>query len=92
MSEIPLKVGAAMVLRRGTAGGLQQRWWAIKDLNLGPLPCGGSALTTELIAHKEIFVTEAEQFFNNPGPDSADGLNELGRLYVECTGQRQDRQ
>jgi hypothetical protein len=26
------------------------RWWAIKDLNLGPLPCEGSALTTELIA------------------------------------------
>ena len=25
-------------------------WWAIKDLNLGPLPCEGSALTTELIA------------------------------------------
>jgi hypothetical protein len=20
-------------------------WWAIKDLNLGPLPCEGSALT-----------------------------------------------
>jgi hypothetical protein len=30
----------------GTAIG----WWAIKDLNLGPLPCEGSALTTELIA------------------------------------------
>src|SRR5215472_14695977 len=27
-----------------------KRWWAIKDLNLGPLPCEGSALTTELIA------------------------------------------
>jgi hypothetical protein len=26
------------------------KWWAIKDLNLGPLPCEGSALTTELIA------------------------------------------
>ena len=25
-------------------------WWAIKDLNLGPLPCEGSALTTELNA------------------------------------------
>ena len=22
-----------------------KRWWAIKDLNLGPLPCEGSALT-----------------------------------------------
>src|SRR5580692_13200329 len=26
-------------------------WWATKDLNLGPLPCEGSALTTELVAH-----------------------------------------
>src|ERR1700686_2789739 len=26
-------------------------WWAIKDLNLGPLACEASALTTELIAH-----------------------------------------
>src|SRR5271167_4972865 len=29
-----------------------EAWWAIKDLNLGPLPCEGSALTTELIAQK----------------------------------------
>jgi MoxR-like ATPase len=28
-------------------------WWAIKDLNLGPLPCEGSALTTELIARTQ---------------------------------------
>ena len=27
-----------------------QKWWATKDLNLGPLPCEGSALTTELVA------------------------------------------
>ena len=26
------------------------KWWAIKDLNLGPLACEASALTTELIA------------------------------------------
>ena len=25
-------------------------WWAIEDLNLGPLACEASALTTELIA------------------------------------------
>jgi MoxR-like ATPase len=31
-------------------------WWAIKDLNLGPLACEASALTTELIAHEPTFV------------------------------------
>jgi hypothetical protein len=29
----------------------REEWWAIKDLNLGPLACEASALTTELIAH-----------------------------------------
>ena len=28
----------------------RRRWWAIEDLNLGPLACEASALTTELIA------------------------------------------
>jgi hypothetical protein len=27
-----------------------QAWWAREDLNLGPLPCQGSALTPELRA------------------------------------------
>ena len=27
-----------------------RRWWAVEDLNLGPLACEASALTTELIA------------------------------------------
>jgi hypothetical protein len=31
-------------------------WWATKDLNLGPLPCEGSALTTELVAHRTYFL------------------------------------
>jgi hypothetical protein len=37
-----------------TIGGRTEQWgewWATKDLNLGPLPCEGSALTTELVAH-----------------------------------------
>jgi hypothetical protein len=43
-------------MRRANDGKMEIRriresgWWAIKDLNLGPLPCEGSALTTELIA------------------------------------------
>ncbi len=45
-------------------GELQQKWWAIKDLNLGPLPCEGSALTTELIAHKQNLVAEDQDFIN----------------------------
>ncbi len=28
----------------------RQFWWAIEDLNLGPLACEASALTAELIA------------------------------------------
>jgi hypothetical protein len=36
----------------------QKAWWATKDLNLGPLPCEGSALTTELVARSTFFVTE----------------------------------
>src|SRR5277367_1283045 len=39
---------------RLTIGGRTEQWgewWATKDLNLGPLPCEGSALTTELVAH-----------------------------------------
>jgi len=24
---------------------VRKKWWATKDLNLGPLPCEGSALT-----------------------------------------------
>src|ERR1700686_1695667 len=35
---------------------MREEWWAIKDLNLGPLACEASALTTELIAHKTSFV------------------------------------
>jgi hypothetical protein len=35
--------GGRIKARRG-------EWWATKDLNLGPLPCEGSALTTELVA------------------------------------------
>ena len=35
---------------------MEQVWWAIKDLNLGPLACEASALTTELIARKATFV------------------------------------
>ena len=31
---------------------MEWAWWAIKDLNLGPLACEASALTTELIAHE----------------------------------------
>jgi hypothetical protein len=31
-------------------------WWATKDLNLGPLPCEGSALTTELVARGTDFL------------------------------------
>jgi hypothetical protein len=31
---------------------MEWTWWAIKDLNLGPLACEASALTTELIAHE----------------------------------------
>jgi hypothetical protein len=31
---------------------MEGTWWAIKDLNLGPLACEASALTTELIAHE----------------------------------------
>ncbi len=32
--------------------GESEEWWATKDLNLGPLPCEGSALTTELVARQ----------------------------------------
>src|SRR5882672_628151 len=35
---------------------MEWAWWAIKDLNLGPLACEASALTTELIAHEPRFV------------------------------------
>ena len=28
-------------------------WWAVEDLNLGPLACEASALTTELTAPRE---------------------------------------
>src|ERR1700731_1560841 len=34
---------------------MERTWWAIKDLNLGPLACEASALTTELIAHEPDF-------------------------------------
>ena len=34
-----------------SCGGPRNRsWWAREDLNLGPLPCQGSALTPELRA------------------------------------------
>ena len=39
-------------------GRQESGWWAIKDLNLGPLPCEGSALTTELIARFGILEAE----------------------------------
>jgi hypothetical protein len=36
--------------------GESEEWWATKDLNLGPLPCEGSALTTELVARGTDFL------------------------------------
>jgi Flp pilus assembly protein protease CpaA len=38
------------------SGRISKAWWATKDLNLGPLPCEGSALTTELVAHRTYFL------------------------------------
>ena len=35
---------------------LASKWWAIEDLNLGPLACEASALTTELIARASVDV------------------------------------
>ena len=32
-------------------------WWAIEDLNLGPLACEASALTTELTAQRQFHLT-----------------------------------
>src|SRR5258708_13881746 len=37
-------------------GELVRAWWAIKDLNLGPLACEASALTSELIADEPRFL------------------------------------
>jgi hypothetical protein len=49
-------------------GELVRAWWAIKDLNLGPLACEASTLTAELIAHEPDllpkFVAEAPGIFN----------------------------
>jgi hypothetical protein len=38
------------LLRGGFTGTGRRAWWAMKDLNLRPLACEASALTTELIA------------------------------------------
>ena len=32
------------------------KWWAVEDLNLGPLACEASALTTELTARADVHV------------------------------------
>src|SRR6202140_1690539 len=41
-------------------------WWAIKDLNLGPLACEASALTTELVAHEPTFVCNRSDRYFQP--------------------------
>ena len=33
-----------------------QLWWAVEDLNLGPLACEASALTTELTARLGVHI------------------------------------
>ena len=45
----PLRLGVTITLKYSIYTQNQQ-WWAVEDLNLGPLACEASALTTELTA------------------------------------------
>src|SRR5665811_90018 len=60
------------------------KWWAIKDLNLGPLACEASALTTELIARKSSFVCSRSDRDFQPN-DHHDGKSHLAVAGKYCT-------
>src|SRR5580704_18569601 len=59
-----------------------RKWWATKDLNLGPLPCEGSALTTELVARAIPFLAEALGIINRWRPSSNEhrSAESVGRI------------
>src|SRR5580704_11433413 len=57
-------------------------WWATKDLNLGPLPCEGSALTTELVAHGTYFCSRRPRELQTT-VISASTLLARGHLLIE---------
>ncbi len=71
-------------------GTTRRHWWAVEDLNLGPLACEASALTAELTAPKATVLplNQSDPFPAQPPRWEAWQQGSLNQVMLRCGNDR----